>query len=301
LEFALLAGVFLIIAMYRWRPPLWLAAFTAVWAILFYHGARTIVLGQVAGLVYLGLALSLWALHRRADALAGIALAFCTIKPQMIYLLIPFLLWWGWRRRRLRFLAYFAGVLAVLAGLSFLFLPTWPLDFVNQLLAYRSYEALGYTNRIGSPAWIISHVYLPLLGEAGEIMIVVLLLLYVAYTWQRYRDRPDAFHWVVGITLVATNMITPRAATTNYIVLLLPLLLLFVALSRRARYGNWLVLAAELTWLVGLWLLFGVTVEGNLEGPLLYLPLPLIVLAAMLLYRRQFMAESPVMAGGGMG
>jgi hypothetical protein len=278
--------------MYRWRPPLWLAAFSAVWVILFYHGARTIILGQVAGLVFLGLALALWALHRRLDGLAGAALAFCTIKPQMVYLVIPFLLWWGWRQQRWRFLGFFGGTLAGLAGLSLLFLPTWPLDFLAQMRTYNSYQALGYNNNIGSPVWIISHVYLPFLGRAGEMALVAALLAYTGYTWLAYRSRPEAFHWLVGLSLLTTNLITPRAATTNYIVLLLPLFLLLVVLSR--RYGFGWALAVQVILLVGLWLFFAATVQGNLEGPELYLPLPLLLLAALLLFRRPFMAESPV-------
>jgi hypothetical protein len=293
LEFSLLAATFLIISMYRWRPPLWLAAFSAIWVIIFYHGARTIILGQVAGLVFLFLALALWALHRRADGLAGVSLALCTIKPQMIYLVIPVLLWWAWRQHRRRVVGYFAATLAILAGLSFLLLPSWPLDFLRQLVTYNSYQALGYSNQIGSPAWIISHVYLPVLGNAGEAILVALLLAYTGYAWLAYRQRPQAFHWLVGLTLLTTNFITPRAATTNYIVLLLPVFLFFVALSRRSRHGHLWVLLLQLAGLAGLWLLFSATIDGNLEGPELYLPLPLLVLGGLLLYRRQFIAESP--------
>jgi hypothetical protein len=293
LQFALLAALFLTIDLYRWRPPLWLTTFSALWMILFYHGARTIILGQVAGLVYLGLVLSLWALHRRADGWAGIALAFCTIKPQMVYLIIPFLLLWGWQQQRRRFLSYFGVTLAGLVGVSLLFVPTWPLDFLDQLRTYNSYQALGYTN-IGSPVWIAAHVYLPFLGDAGEAVLVGALLMLTAYTWWRYRRQPQAFHWLAGLMLVTTNLITPRAATTNYIVMLLPLFLLLVTLDRRVQWGHWGVLAILLVGLVVMWWLFIATVEGNLEGPLVYLPLPGLMLIALLLFRRPFMAESPV-------
>lgn len=293
LEVVLFAAAFFTMAMYRWRPPVWLAAFTAVWVIIFYHGARTILLGQVAGLVYFGLVLSLWALHRRADELAGVALAFCTIKPQMVYLIIPALLWWGWQHKRRQFLIYFAITLTVLAGVSLLFVPSWPLDFLNQLLTYNSYEALGYTN-IGSPVWIISHVYFVILGRGGEMVMIAGLLILTGYAWWHYHHQPQTFHWLVGLTLLTTNLITPRAATTNYIVLLLPLFLFFAILSRRVPYGNAWVLAIQCVALVGLWGLFGATVKGNFEGPELYLPLPLFIGAALMWYRRPFMAESPV-------
>jgi hypothetical protein len=73
----------------------------------------------------------------------------------------------------------------------------------------------------------------------------------------------------------------------------LPLFLFFVILSRQVKYGHGWVLAIQLSSLLGLWALFLATIEGNFEDPSLYLPLPLLLLVALLCYRRQFMAASP--------
>ena len=64
LEFGLIGGVLLYISLIRWRLPAWLLASTALWAVVFYHSARTILLGQFAGLVFLWTVATLWALWR---------------------------------------------------------------------------------------------------------------------------------------------------------------------------------------------------------------------------------------------
>ena len=119
LEFALIGGVLLYISLIRWRLPVWLLALTALWAVIFYHSARTILLGQFAGLVLLWMVATLWTLEGRYDVAAGVLLALTTIKPQMSILFIPALLLWGLGQRRWRFLGAFGAAMAFLLGASF--------------------------------------------------------------------------------------------------------------------------------------------------------------------------------------
>jgi hypothetical protein len=81
-----------------------------------------------------------------------------------------------------------------------------------------------------------------------------------------------------------------RTATTNYVVLLLPLALFFHALQR-ARRGVLLVLLAELGLLVGLWALFLTTVVDKFEHPIVYLPVPFGLLAVFALAPRWLVGE----------
>jgi hypothetical protein len=83
----------------------------------------------------------------------------------------------------------------------------------------------------------------------------------------------------VGLCLIVTNLVALRTATTNYVVLLLPLVMTFRALQR-GRSGAWLVLLA------GMWALFLTTVTGKFEHPVVYLPLSFGLLAVFALARR---------------
>lgn len=279
LEFALIAGVLLYMSLVGWRLPGWLLALTALWAVVFYHSARTILLGQFAGLIVLWTVGALWALDRRYDVGAGILLALTTIKPQMSILLVPALLLWGLGRRRWRFLITFGAAMLFLLGASFILLPSWLSDFMSQVAQYPSYTA------IGSPAWIIAHHYLPQLGLGlGETIHTVvesalsaLLVLYLLIEWRRLPAAQAAsgdFHWVMGLTLIVTNLIVLRTATTNYVALYIPLFFTLKVAADRLPGSHKLLALFYLLSAIGWWALFLATVDVRFEHPIMYLPLP---------------------------
>jgi len=272
LEFALLAGAFICIDLVGWRLSRWLMGLTALWVLLFYHSARTIFLGQFAAVVFAAAVGVLWCLSKEYDIAAGFLLAVTTLKPQMSVLLIPALLLWGLSRRRWRLLAAFGVSMGVLAGLSFVLVPGWVREFFQQMTLYPSYTA------IGSPVWIITRYYFPGLGVAGEVGVSALLLLYALAHW-RYlwgvEVNSRRFWWVIGLTLIVTNLIVTRTATTNYVILYIPLIFALKVVVDRQPRGGWLVALFYGLSTVALWWLFLATVVDRFEHPIVYLPLPL--------------------------
>jgi uncharacterized membrane protein len=75
-----------------WQPRGWLWIWCLVWIVMMYPNARTVLLGQPAGVVSVLLIGALAAMRRGRDVLAGVALALSTIKPQMAVLIVPWLL-----------------------------------------------------------------------------------------------------------------------------------------------------------------------------------------------------------------
>jgi hypothetical protein len=291
LEFSLIGGVFLCLSLANWRLPGWLLAATALWANLFYHSARTILLGQFAGLVFLWTVGTLWGLEHKHDLAAGVLLALTTIKPQMSFLLVPALLLWGLGQRRWRFVGAFGLTMVLLLGASFLLLPDWLSEFLRQMTQYPSYTA------IGSPIWIIAHYYLPQLGLPFEIGLSLVLLLYLVVQWRslpRVTETDSVFHWTIGMTLIISNLIALRTATTNYVVLYLPLFFGLRAVADRLRRADLSLALFYLTSTIGLWALFLVTVEGRFEHPVMYLPLPIGLLLTFVCGRTALRKTSPV-------
>lgn len=271
LEFALLLAVFFTFRIYRWQPKPWLLAATCFWSILFYPGARSIILGQFAIVVFAFIALALWAVKKGRDIMAGLCLALSTIKPQMVFLLIPLLLLWSIYRRRWRVVSSFTVSMTVLVFSSLLLVPTWPADFVAWMVKYPSYTA------IGSPIWTLTHYFFPQLGTPVETVISLLVLGHLLYTWRvTVNGSWLEFDWIVGMALIVTNLIALRTATTNYVVLLMPTFIVFKTLDKRfQRRGAMLIALIEMLLLVGFWVLFAATVVGNYEHPIMYLPLPI--------------------------
>ncbi len=287
LEICLGGGLLLAVCVYGWRPPRWLLACTAVWAFLFYPNARALILGQFSIFVFMMVTLTLWRLKTRRDVWAGFCLALSTVKPQMVFLLVLVLLCWAICERRFRFAGSFLGSMAGLAGASWIAEPGWVGGFIRQMARYPSYTA------IGSPIWIITHVTFPALGVWGEVVLSALVIVFLigAVRWALRKRTAGWFEWAVGLCLIVTNLVALRTATTNYVILLLPLVMVFRVLQR-VRRGAWWVLAVEVLSLVGLWVLFLTTLVGKFEHPVVYLPLPFGLLTVFVLAPRWLVREA---------
>jgi len=255
LQFALIALTLLTLRLARWKlsPPM-LAA-TVLWGIFFYPGARAIMLGQFSILVTLAVMLAVWGLTARREWLGGGVLALATIKPQMVFLVIPFLLLWAWRQKRWRFIGGFAiSMTALLAG-SLLWVPDWIFRFVENIRAYSGYVGFG------SPLENMTARFAPGFDNLLNPAITVALSALMGWLWWRTLTRHrDEFWWALVWTLLIGNLIAFRSATANHVMLYLPLMFLFKRLSALNRGMVW-TLAAQWGLTVALWVIFLTTID----------------------------------------
>jgi hypothetical protein len=288
LEIAMIVITVAAMRMHKWTPPPLLFAFTLALSILFYHGARTIILWQFAGIAAMWIALGLWAIKEKRDVFAGICFALATAKPQMMFLLLPLLGLWSLTARRWRLAASLTISMIVLVGVSFLFVPSWLSEMLNQIRAYQDYTD------IGSPINTLARFYFPFLGDAAEWGVVGILLAWLMWEgWQVRASDEGRYDWVMALALVITNLIAFRTATTNYVMMLPALIFVFALMARRwgAKANGWIA-AIEIILLVGLWWLFAVTVQGRVEQPPMYLPLPFGLLIALIIFRPKALNET---------
>ncbi len=261
----------------RWKVPSATMALLIFFAIFWYHGLRSVIVGQFAVIEALLIALGLLAIQRGQDAPAGVLLGLTISKPQMAFLILPYIFIWGIRNRRRELLLWLMGTLIGLSVASVLILPDWPVMWLRQLISYPSYTSLG------SPVSIA----LTSLFENSSVLTWIIsgaLLVYLLIEWSvSLTGTEEHFQWTAALTLVITNMIALRTATTNYVVLLPALLLIFHAWAQRwGRRGLYAIWAVCLSLLVGLWSLFLLTVDGNIEAPIMYIPLPVFTLIGLL-------------------
>jgi hypothetical protein len=280
LEICLGAGVLLAMRVVGWQPRAGLVAATTAWAFLFYPAARAILLGQFAVPVFAAILLALWSWKTRREILCGISLALATVKPQMVFLLVPLLLAQATGERRGRILVAFFAATGVLVGASCLTEPGWILSFFRQMARYPSYTALG------SPIWILTHLMIPGLGAWGEVALTALVIGYLLWeSVQSLRIRStERLIWAAGVCLIITNLVALRTATTNYVALYLPMMMVFRALERQRGGIGW-VLLSQAVLLIGMWALFLSTLVGKFEHPLVYLPLPIGLLLVFIIWR----------------
>jgi hypothetical protein len=282
---SLVGAMVLWMQVIRWRPRVWLWALTVSWGVLMYHDLRALLLGQFAVLVLLMLVMALWSMQRGCDEWAGLFLALSTIKPQMVYLALGWILLWSAGQRRWRLWWSFGISLALLTLGSMLLLPSWVLDFVQQAVAYPSYTVYG------SLTWMIVQHWLGL-GRGVEVAVMVVLALGVLVAGRRWwRGTWEQMVWVLGVLLLLTNFFTPRIATTNYLMLVPWVVWGFRQMQLAwGRRGTWAVVVVVILSLAGLWALFLGTVEGDFERAPTYFPFPVMV-GLFLVWLRQWVLD----------
>ncbi len=281
LEIAIILILVLNIRTFKISVPGWLLGITIILGVLNYHSIRTIVLWQLAGISALLITLTLWGIVNKRDVFAGVCLAFASVKPQMTFLVIPILFLWGIRTRRWKISVSLSVTLLLLIVTSFLILPTW---FTNMLYQIREYER--YTT-IGSPVNIITHILFPSLGDTAEILITLLLLGWLLFEWVKVKNfENDEFYWAFSLTLLITNLIVTRTATTNYIMMFPALIYILqkIASSQLSQKNFW-ILVIELILFIGTWILFLVTVQGREEQWQMYLPFPILILIVLMIIK----------------
>jgi hypothetical protein len=275
LELCLLGLAFIGIALAEWRPGRGMLACLVLFSVLWYHGFRAVIVGQFAPIEAILLTGALLCVQRRRDGLAGLLLALSLAKPQMAFLILPFLLLWGALARRWSLIVSTCAFSLALLGGSIAVMPDWPILWLRQVADYPSYTS------IGSP--------LSILGGSSRVsdwvtrILSGLLLVELVVEWVRVRAKEGAwFRWTAALTLVITNLIAFRTATTNYVILIPVLVLLLQTWADRwGRRGVVLGLSTLALLFVGLWGLFLLTVEGNVESAAMYLPLPILLLLGL--------------------
>ena len=252
LQFALMGSAALLFNVVRWRPSTGLFVITLLWSIFFYPGARAIMLGQFSVTVALCLFLSIWGLCNKQDKFAGAILPLTTVKPQMVFLVIPFMLLWAWRQKRWSFIVAFGLSMLALLLSSILWVPDWPLRFFNTLFAYSDYVGFG------SPLENMTSYFAPGIDQPLNLVITLILGVFLLWQWwQALFKAPEHFLWALNWTLLISNLIAFRSATANHVILYLSLFILF----KRLAPVNWKILTVQVLAILSLWILFLTTID----------------------------------------
>ena len=264
------------IAIADWKPRRAVLISLLLFSLLWYHGTRAVIIGQFAVIEALLMAGALLAVKRGRDPLAGILLGLSIAKPQMAVLLIPFVFLWAAYARRWTIVTWGIGTIAGLLAVSVVLLPEWPVMWLRQLIEHPTYTV------IGPPVEILADAF-PSISGVIAVALGGALVLYLVWEWAKAVGKPDRwFQWTAALTIVITNLVAFRTATTNYVVLLPALCLVFAVLADRwGTRGDVVILLLMTFILVGTWALFLATVEGNVEQPVMYLPLPILTLLGL--------------------
>lgn len=219
------ASVLLWLRVLGWKASAEMKAILIVLTIGSFPVLQGIKLQQLSLLVAGLIAASAMLLAEGHLAMAGVLLAFATIKPQLALPIAAWLLVWAgsdWPRRR-GFGWGFAATMALLVSGAEYLLPGWIGRFRQAVVAYRQYNqgANSVLDVLITPQW-------------GRLLAIAMVLVLVWVTW-RHRDAAagsGAHNCITVLILAATIVVMPKAALYNQ-VFLLPGIVLGLQQGRR--------------------------------------------------------------------
>jgi hypothetical protein len=243
---------------------------------LFYHSIRLLINGNAVILVTLGIILALVAIKNERDEVAGLLLGITTIKPQVVVLLILFVLLWGIAKKRWLLVGWLVGTVAVLSIAVGIILPDWILQNVREVIRYPEYNPPGTVGAAFATWW-------PAVGHrVGWVFSGVLGVILLVEWLGSGRADFRGFLWKACLTLTASQWIGIQTDPGNFIVLIMPVTLIFAMWETRWRKGgSLLVLISIVVLLVGIWALFLTTIEFGdqpIQSPVMFFPLPAFLL-----------------------
>lgn len=279
LEAALVLLAFLSLRLARWRVGPFMLALLLLFSLLWYHGFRPLINGNAVILVTLGLVGGLLALRAGADELAGVLFALTTIKPQVVVLVLAFVVFWAFVRGRTRVVGWMVGTVILLAASAALIIPNWILENLREVIIYPSYNPPG-TPRAAFMEWW------PAFGSRlGWTLTGAMALLILVEWWSNRNAEFPGFYWTACLTLAAGQWVGIQTDPGNFIILFPALILVLTQLSDRWKtVGRFVVILSLLILFAGIWALFLNTVNyagQPIQSAVMFFPLPAFLLVSL--------------------
>jgi len=263
-----------------WRIHGWILAVYLIFALLWYHAVRPLINGNAVILVALFIAGALEAIRHGRDEFAGVLLAFSTIKPQLVVLIIPFILFWSITVQRWKILIWLLITLVILSVSAMIFVIDWPLQNLVEVLRYPGYNPPGTPGAAFSTWW-------PVLGSRLGWGLTIVLGIVLGIEWYLVRGKDYRwFLWTACLTLVISQWIGIQTDPGNFIVLFIPLVLIMATWEVRwgVKKGQIVALVMMIMLFVGVWGIFLATIDYGdqpQQAPIMFFPLPLFILVGL--------------------
>lgn len=275
MEMALVALAVISIKISNWKLNLPGILIFILFTLFWLYSVKPLLSGDVILVIALFLAGAILAFQMGEDELAGVLLAFATLKPLFGLPLIIFLLIWTLKSKRSKLFLWFFISLLLLIGSSMLLLPNWIIENIRAFVT--AFSTAGFETN----ASLLQRM-LPGIGTRMGWAISAFVFLILAVEWTRYKHtdtRKTA--WIASLTLVGGALIG-LPANPDGIILLLPAIPLIISIlhDRWNKAGYFIGIIMILFFSIGIWILFILNKNTEAQNALLYYPvvLPLFAL-----------------------
>ena len=249
--------IFLAIALIWKRQSLWVL----IGLLFFYPVSRGIIMGQFALMIgaVLIIAYKLTQVDGRREKLfqfiAGILLAWCSMKPQLIILVFAFFVLKAIRDRQFHFFRGFITGLVVFATISFIMVPTWLTDWIDLIENYIGY--MPYRPVIADWLSFVNIDWSLISVKIVFASMAAILTLFAIKAWWKARIRD---YLLLGWLVLIGQVINPNANSllSDQVLFLLPL---SIWLMDRSMPG-WIRVSVWALFLCVPWVLFLLFFDG---------------------------------------
>ena len=275
---AFFAIVLVSIKITAWKPAWFIFLLFLLFTIFSYHVVFPWFDGGLSIWAALFLACAYLAISTNRNELAGILLALSAIQPQMVILvLLLTLIWAASQRRRLVILWFFVTIL-FLSIVGLFIVPDWIIQYIR--LVYKFQQNFPP----GTPV-VLFRDTMPGLGkQLGWLVSGVSAVVLLVEWWLALKRDFRSLLWTVCLTFVISQWIGIPTIPSNFIGLILPLILISATfIERQSRGGQWAAVLMAILIFIWEWILFYVDVTGTQPQMRinLIIPLPLILLIGL--------------------
>jgi hypothetical protein len=187
------------------------------------------------------------------------------------------------------------ATMVLLAAFATLMLPSWWLENLREVLRYPAYNPPGSLSAVFAVWWPAQG------GRIGMIVSGLIGLVLLFEWWTNRRSEFNEALWTLSITLVLGQWVGIQNDPGNFILLFFPIIYVFsIWIDRWKHNGQVLVLISMTILMFGIWVLFIATVENSyqpIQNPLMFIPLPLFLIAMLYWVRWWALRRTRVLAG----
>jgi len=292
LELALIAMTFVSFELFEWKPKLWIQASLLLFSMTWYHAVRGVINGNAVILLALALASILLLIRNGREKIAGVLLAFTTVKPHLVVLVIPLILVWSIYNKRWQLILWTIGSLVGLSMIGLILIPDWIMQNLWEILKYPAYNPAG-TLAAALGEW------LP--GIETQLKWGIGIGLGLIFIYEGWLARKGGFHhlvWAVLVSITITQWIGIQTDPGNFILLFPVLMLLLAEINQKWEgRGEMAVIVILIVLLIGLWILFITTIQRTyqpVQGSVMFIPLPAFCLVGLYWIKWWFIRTKPL-------
>ncbi len=283
--------IFIIVSMNvsEWKVPFWGIGLVILILLVWYNGARSILSGQFIIIPILLMVSALWLIQHNQDVGAGFLLALSTVKPDISFLLVIYVIFWSLFSKRYRLFTSIVASLGFLLAISILLLPEWFLQWFRIMVVSPGQKDL-YRTALGLIAQSLPGIKTPL-----NIVLHASAILLMLFVWAGSMKKDGKlFLWTACMTLIITTLVGYRIDAAYSLALLPGLFLIFRVWQERWPTGglfvSWIILGLIL---IASWGIYFLARRTHGAEPTIMLILPPFTVLIGLYWIRWWAVRSP--------